>query len=138
MPEIPANLKAKLEDRVREQIATEIRGDVCALYDFTLPAIRLRRVAERNDEPGLSLSEIREFVNQVHSAEVQSINVEQFHPSVERFCGWPAAVVVTKVRYNGSNNDSEFRCIWVYNQGTWFTTALGKLRSNGKAQKRTW
>jgi hypothetical protein len=127
MCEIPADVKAKLEDRVREQIASEIRGDVSALYEFTLPAIRARRIAERDDEPGLSLSEIREFVGLVHEAEVQSTHLDQFHPSVARFSGCPAAVVVTKVRYNGSS-DSEFRCIWVYSEGTWFTTALGKVQ----------
>jgi hypothetical protein len=133
MPEIPTDLKAKLEDRVREQIATEIRGDVFALYDFTLPAIRARRLAERNDEPGLSLSGIREFVNQVHSAEVRSIRVEQFHPSTQRFCGQPAAVVVTTIRYNESHNDSKFRSIWVYNEGTWITTALSKVALDTKS-----
>ena len=128
MSEIPADLKAKLEDRVREQIASEVRGDVSALYEFTLPAIRAGRIAERDDEPGLSLSEIKKFVGLVHEAEVQSIHLEQFHPSVARFSCCPAAVVITKVRYNGRSSDTEFRCIWVYSEGTWFTTALGKMR----------
>src|SRR5207253_2703274 len=37
MCEIPAELKAKLDDRVREQVAAEVRGDVSTLYEFTLP-----------------------------------------------------------------------------------------------------
>src|ERR1700682_2945795 len=112
MSEIPADLKAKLEDRVREQIAREVRGDVSALYEFTLPAIRAGRIAERDDEPALSLWEIREFVGLVHEAEVRSIHLERLHPSVARFSSCPAVVVVTKVRYNGRSSDSEFRCIW--------------------------
>ena len=127
MSEIPAALKAKLEDRVREQIASEVRSDVSALYEFTLPAIRARRVAERDDEPELSLSEVRKFVRLIHEAEVESIEVEQFHPAVERFSGRPAAVVVTRVRYNQRSEASQFRCIWVYSSGTWFSTALGKM-----------
>lgn len=126
MAEIPTDLKASLENRVCEQIASEVRGDVSALYEFTLPAIRAGRIAERADEPELSLSEIKEFVGLVHEAEVQSIQVEQFHPSVARFSGCPAAVVVAKVRYNRRSAVSEFRCIWVYSEGRWFTTALGK------------
>jgi hypothetical protein len=128
MSEIPANLMSMLEDRVREQIAAEVRGDVSALYEFTLPAIRARRIAERNDEPEPSLSEISKFVSQVHSAYVRSINVEQFHASVQRFHGCAAAVVVTRVQYNEGKHESDFRCIWVFDQGTWFTTALGKIR----------
>src|SRR4051812_48713986 len=127
MSEIPAELKAKLEDRVREQIASEARGDVSALYEFTLPAIRASRIAERDDEPGLSLSQLGKFAGLVHEAEVQSIHVEWFRPSVERFSGCPAALVVTEVRYNRRSEVSGFRCIWVYSGGTWFSTALGKL-----------
>jgi hypothetical protein len=127
MSEIPADLKAKLEGRVREQIACEARGDVPALYAFTLPAIRARRIAERDDEPGLSLAEIKQFVGFVFEAVVQSFHVESFHPSVERFSGCPAAVVVTKVRYNRRSRVSTFRCIWVYSDGIWFSTSLGKV-----------
>src|SRR5262245_57243248 len=103
MPEIPAEMKKTLEERVREQIASEVLGDVTALYEFTLPTIRARRIAERNDEPELSLSEIRKFIHVVREAEVQSIHVERFVPSLARYSGFPAAVVVTKVRYNGGN-----------------------------------
>lgn len=127
MSEIPLGLKTKLEDRIREQIASEVRGDVSALYEFTLPVIRARRIAERSDEPELSLLEIRKFVGFVHAAEVQSIEIEQFHSSVERFSDCPAAVVVTRVRYNQRREATQFRCIWVYSERTWFTTALGKV-----------
>src|SRR4051794_39798238 len=95
MGEIPADLRASLEDRVREQIAAEARGDVSALYGFSLPPTRARRIAERDDEPGLSLGKIRTFVGLVREVEVESVEVEQFHPSVQRFSGCPAAVVVT-------------------------------------------
>jgi hypothetical protein len=127
MCDIPVDLRAKLEDRIREQIATEVRRDVPALYQFTLPSIRARRVAEREDEPGLSLSSIREFIGLIAEAVVQSIRVERFQPSLERHGGCPATVVVTKVRYNGDERASEFRCIWVHSERTWFTTSLGKL-----------
>ena len=127
MGEIPVDLRASLEDRVREQIAAEARGDVSALYGFTLPAYRAARIAERDDEPGLSLGQLREFVGHVREAEVESIEVEQFHPSVERLAGCAAAVVVSRVRYNRRSEASRFRCIWVYTDGTWFSTSLGKL-----------
>ena len=61
MCDMPEDLKARLHDRVREQIASEVRGDVPALYQFTLPSIRAQRIAGRDDEPELSLSLIREF-----------------------------------------------------------------------------
>jgi hypothetical protein len=128
MSEIPGDLRADLENRVREQIASEARGDVSSLYDFTLPAIRAGRIAERGDEPELSLSQIRKFVQLVHEAEVLSIHVDRFVPSLERYSGAPAARVVTRVRYNRSSHVSEFRCIWVYSNGVWFTTSLGKIR----------
>lgn len=127
MSKLPDDLRAKLEDRVREQIASEVRGDVPALYEFTLPSIRLSRVAERDDEPELSLSEINAFVGLIQNAELESFEVEQFHPSVERFASCPAAVVVTRVRYNGLGEPAQFRCIWVYSGGNWFSTALGKI-----------
>jgi hypothetical protein len=128
MSEIPADLKATLEGRVREQIACEVRGHVSALYEFTLPAIRARRIAERHDEPELSLAEIGEFVGLVNEAEVQSIHIESFYPSVERFSGCPVARVVTSVRYNRRSQVTTFRCLWVYSDGMWFSTSLGKVR----------
>lgn len=127
MDEITAELRAKLENRIREQIASEIRGEVSALYEFTLPAIRARRIAERDDEPGLSLSQIQEFVAIVRSAVVESIEIETFHPALERFAGCPAATVVTRVRDNQRSQPCRFRGIWVYSDGNWFTTSLGKL-----------
>jgi hypothetical protein len=127
MDEIPTDLRGQLEDRIRDLTAAEVRGDVSAVYGFTLPDIRARRVAERDDEPGLSLSQIGRFVALVREAEVLSIQVERFDPSVERFSGCPAAVVVTRVRYNQRSEASQFRCIWVNSDGIWFTTSLGKV-----------
>jgi hypothetical protein len=129
--DIPAELRAKLEDRVREQIATEVRGDVSALYEFTLPSIRAHRIAERDDEPELSLSSIREFVGLIREAQVESIRVESFEPSLSRHGGCPAAFVVTEVRYNGDDGAHTFRCVWVYSESNWFTTSLGKRRFAG-------
>src|SRR6266852_1397654 len=103
MSELPGDLRAELENRVREQIASEARGDVSSLYKFTLPAIRTSRIEERGDEPELSLSQISEFVQLVHEAEVLSIHVDHFVPSLERYSGAPAARVVTRVRYNRSS-----------------------------------
>jgi hypothetical protein len=80
MCDIPGDLRAELENRVREQIASEVRGDVLALYEFTLPSIRAQRIMERDDEPELSLSSIREFVRLIDTADVLSIGVEQFQP----------------------------------------------------------
>lgn len=127
MSDIPPELRAKLDDRIREQIASEVRGDVLARYELTLPTIRARRVAEVGGEPELSLSSIKAFVGHIHAAEVESIEVESFHPSVERFAGCPAAVVVTRVRYNRLVEAAQFRCIWVYSDGNWFTTALSTV-----------
>jgi hypothetical protein len=132
MHDMPVDLKAKLDDRIREQMASEVRGDVQALYEFTLPAIRAKRIAERDDEPMLSLSEIEEFVAHVHEAEVRSIHIEEFWPSSKRSPGCPAALVVTKIRYNGLNDAGESRCIWVYSEDTWFTTSLGKMWLGGR------
>jgi hypothetical protein len=127
MSDIPAGLKAQLEERIRAQIASEVRGEVQSLYEFTLPQIRASRIAERSDEPELTYSEIRRFVREVREAEVLSVDVEQFHPSVARFANCPAAKAVTKVRYNGADTISVFRCIWVFSESTWYTTALGKI-----------
>jgi hypothetical protein len=121
-----ADLRASLERRVSGQIECEVRGDVRALYEFTLPTIRARRVAQRNDEPDLTLSEIQEFVDQIDSANVLSIEVESFHPSVDRFANSPAAVVVTNVMYNQRGEADRFRCLWVYSNGQWYSTATNK------------
>ena len=129
MSEIPPDFRTKLGDRVRGQIAAEVRSDVSGLYAFTLPSIRAERIEERSDEPelSLSLSQIRDFVRHVQSAEVESIEIESFHPSAEHYSGCPVAVVVTKVRYNRRSIATTFRCIWVYSDGTWFSTSLGKI-----------
>ena len=132
MCDIPADLKTKLENRVREQIASEVRGDVLALYQFTHPSIRAQRIMERDDEPELSLSSIREFVRLIDTADVLSIGVGQFQPSLARHGSCPAALVVAKVRYNDCDYVSEFRCIWVYTEDLWFTTSLGKRRISGR------
>lgn len=126
MSEIPADLRGNLEARVREQIASEVRGDVNSLYNFTLPEYRARRIATRADEPESTLATIREFVGQVHSAQVESIEIESFFPAVERFAGSQAAVVIARVRYNQRSFVSLFRTIWVCSSGTWFSTSLGK------------
>jgi hypothetical protein len=128
MDDIPADLKAKLEARLLQQVAAEVRGDVSALYQFILPSIRARRIAGRDDEPELSLSSIREFVGMIHAAEILSIRIEEFQPSLPRHRGLPAAVVVSQIRYKSGDIPSEFRCIWVYADGSWYTTSLGKRR----------
>jgi len=124
---IPSEYEAELRSRVREQIALEVEGDVRALYEFTLPAIRTRRIADRDDEPTSSLSQIRDFVGLVDSAEVESVEVVEYASEVERFRGCPAAVVVSEVRYNDSDSATRFRTIWVRDEGKWFSTALGKM-----------
>jgi hypothetical protein len=127
MSEISAKLRASLEGRIREQIAAEVRRDAEVLYGITLPAYRAARIAERDDEPELSLTGIRQFVQSVDDAEIQSVEVESFYPAVDRFAGSAAAVVVTLVRYNRRSEASRFRCIWVHSHGTWYSTALGKF-----------
>lgn len=127
MTEIPPALKASLEARIREQIDCEVRRDVSALYEFTLPSINASRLARLAFEPEQTLSDIRDFVELVHTAEVESIEVEQFIPSLERHGGHPAAVAITQVKYNSDREANEFRCIWVYESGTWYTTSLGKM-----------
>ena len=128
--DIPAEYEAELRRRIHEQISCEAQGDVVALYEFILPTIRAERIAEGDDEPSLSLGEIQEFVGWVRSAVVESIEVERFHSSVDRFSGSPAAIVVSRVRYNEATI-SEFRTIWVRDDGTWFSTALWKSELAG-------
>ena len=127
MTEIPPDLRAALERKVRQQIECEVRREVRALYEFTLPAISARRVAERNDETELTMSEIRQFVDSIDAAEVQSIEVESFHPAVERFSNCSVALVTTRVLYNQREVADRFRCLWVYSSGEWFTTSLCKI-----------
>jgi len=124
MSGIPPELRVQLDDRIRELIAIEVRGDVLARYELTLPTISARLAAEQEGEPELTLSSIKAFVRQIHAAELKSIEVESFNPSVERFAGCPAAVVVTRVRYNQLTEIAKFRCIWVYSGNIWFTTSL--------------
>ncbi len=112
---LPEDLKARLHDRVR-RANRESEVLVPAAHQFTLPSIRAQRIAERDDEPELSLSSIREFVELIQEAEVQSIRVERFEPSRTRYGACPAAVVIAKVRYNGCDIVSEFGCIWVYSR----------------------
>lgn len=53
--------------------------------------------------------------------------IEWWLASVERFEGAPAALVRSKVKYNGAAEPSPFRTIWMLLNGSWHTTAVGKL-----------
>jgi hypothetical protein len=126
MNEISLENKAELFSRVQEQITLEVKGDVSALYEFTLPSISAKRIAERDDEPSLTKKDIKKFVESVHSAKVESIEIEHFYPKAAYYLNCPAAVVISKVRYNNSDSVSVFRTIWVRYGETWFSTALNK------------
>jgi hypothetical protein len=126
MHEISEKYREDLEDRVRTQIQLEIDGDIDKIYEFTLPTIREKRLSERNDEPQLSKSSIAEFVKNIKSASVESIEIAGYHTWSEIYLDNPAAVVVTTVRYNSDVNLNRFRTIWVLYNGLWYSTALGK------------
>ena len=54
----PENYKIEIEARIQEQIHAEVTGNIAALYDFILPAIREKRERERTDEPQLTINSI--------------------------------------------------------------------------------
>jgi len=120
-------VKKEIVRRVHEQIALEVSGNVAALYEFTLPEIREERIVKRNDEPSLSLAGIEEFVSGVTDAEVISVDIEKFHERAPLYSNKPAVLVVSKVKYNGHDKINQSRTIWVLDNGTWYTTALGKI-----------
>lgn len=120
-----AEIRRQLTSRIKQQISPEVAGDVAALYEFTLPQIREKRIAERDDEPGLSISGIEAFVAKISSAEVISVDIEKIHEKAPLYSDLPAALVGSIVRYNGSDIDSQFRTVWVLVDETWYTTSIG-------------
>lgn len=123
---IEAEIQIQLASRINQQVSLEVIGDVAALYDFTLPQIREQRAAERSDEPDLSLSGIEAYVAKISSAEVISVEIEAIHDKAPLYSDLPAALVISKVRYNGTDVDSHFRTVWVLVNDKWYTTAIGK------------
>jgi hypothetical protein len=126
MKEIPDKYREGLENRIRTQIQLEVDGDIEKIYEYTLPTIREKRIAERNDEPQLSKNSIAEFVKNVKSANIENIEIAEFHTHSEMYLDNPAAVVVITVRYNAEVNVNRFKTIWVLYDGLWYSTALGK------------
>ena len=116
--------------RVHEQASLEERHAVDALYALIDPAIRRRREEERDDEPGLTLEQIRQFVLTVTTAEVENVQVLQVQETSKRHGGRPAALVSSLVRYNQGNQPQPFRTIWVRDNAVWYSTAIGKIRTS--------
>lgn len=114
--------------RVHEQARLESAHDVHALYEFIDPAIRAKRETERVDEPDLTLSAIREFVELVTTAEVEEVEILEARKSSERLGGRSAALVRSVIRYNQKPTASESRTIWVRDHGVWYSRALSKRR----------
>lgn len=133
MDDIDFEYKDKLKDRVREQISLEIAKDVSALYGFTLPAIRTKRISVREDEPELTKRNILQFVEQVQSAIIETIEIERFYSNAESYSGSPAAIVIAKVRYNESESAIKFRTVWVLEDNTWYSTSINKQWFNKNA-----
>ena len=120
-----AEIRRQLTRRINQKVSLEVAGDVAAIYELTLPQIREERIAERDDEPGLSLSGIEAYVTKISSAEVISVDIEKIHEQAPLYSDLPAALVVSIVRYNGSDVDSQSRTVWVLVDETWFTTSIG-------------
>lgn len=114
--------------RVHEQASLEARHDVEGLYRLIDPAIRARREAEREDEPGVTISHLRKLVEPVETAEVEEVEILEAHKVSGRHGGRPAALVRSVVRYNrnASSRESrtESRTVWVRDGGVWYCTAL--------------
>jgi hypothetical protein len=126
--ELNEELSARLEARIKFQIEMEETGNVDALYDLIDPAIRQGRVGAYDSEPDLTISNMREFVGQVQSAELVDMVIEAYSPdggAVREHR--PTAIVIVNVAYNGRSTPTMFRTPWVLENGEWYTRAVGKL-----------
>lgn len=123
----PENYKIEIEARIQEQIHAEVTGNIAALYDFILPAIREKRERERTDEPQLTINSITDFSASIETAELEHFQITEFHPTSELYGSNPAVKVEYSVYYNERTRTS-FNSIWVKYFGQWYTTALGKIR----------
>lgn len=114
--------------RIHEQASLEERHDVEGLYRLIDPAIRARREAERDDEPGLTISHLRNLVEPVETAEVEEVEVLEARKVSRRHGGRPAALVRSVVRYtrqaSSGRSRTESRTLWVRDRGVWYSTAL--------------
>ena len=122
---IPPEYEAELRKRIHEHVACELKGDVEAVYNFTLPSIREKRIAEYDFEPEYSLGKIRKYLNLIKSAAVDSIEIEFYSPFIPRHSNNPGAVVKSKVIYNNISYTN--RTIWILFNDTWYTTALYRM-----------
>jgi hypothetical protein len=118
--------KHTLIGRIHEQARLEAQHDVEALYEFIDPVIRARREQQRDDEPELTLSDIRAFVKAVRTAEVEEVEILEARKVSKRHSARPAALVRSIVRYNDKLTANESRTIWVRDHGVWYSTALNK------------
>ena len=113
--------------RVREHVGLEIAGDIEGLYAFIDPARRAKR-EERDDEPDVTRDVMQEFVDWVHSASILELDVSGYVPADPRRGERPSAKVHTKIEYNDLGHTYDFNETWVRDDGTWFTTSMGKIR----------
>jgi hypothetical protein len=120
--------KTTLLGRVHQQASLEESHEVEALYQFIDPAIRARREREREDEPELTLSELREFVSKVETAQVEEVEILEARKVSPRHAGRPAALVQSVIRYNHEAEPQRFRTTWVKEGDTWYSTGVGRKR----------
>jgi hypothetical protein len=120
--------KSQLRHRAEHQIALETLGDVSALYEMVDPNIRRQRAKRFDFEPEHTISQIRQFVEDVHSARITDLEITAFAADggAEREHR-PTAIVTIKVIYNDRQAPSFFRTPWVLDNDEWYTTAIGKF-----------
>jgi hypothetical protein len=114
--------KTTLVGRVHQQASLEQLHDVEALYQFIDPVIRARRERERVDEPDLTLSELREFVSRVRTAQVEKVEILDARKVCVHQGGRPAALVLSVIRYNEELEPQRFHTTWVKEGDTWYST----------------
>lgn len=115
--------KNTLLGRVHLQIALEARHDVEGLYELIDPTLRARRERERDDEPGQTLAALREHIESITSAEIESVEVLEAKKSSELHEGRPAAIVRSTVVYSQEPRARSRRAVWVRHEGHWYSTA---------------
>lgn len=108
--------------RVHVQVSLERAHDAEGLYRLVDPRLRARRERERDDEPALTLAELRAFLAGIASATVEEVRIVEARRHCSRHQGRPAALVHTRVRYNGEATPRESRTAWVQEAGVWYST----------------
>jgi hypothetical protein len=132
MHQLDGALETQLRQRIKEQIACEVTGNVAALYESIDPDIRASREGKFPFEPECTISQLHDFIKTVQRAEVESIEIEGFrNDGGEIRQNRPTAFVAVNVLYNGRTR-SRFRTPWVLDGGQWYSRSLGKIAGPAK------